>query len=83
VAVASPQRGLETRQFVRFKTEEEDQMKRWTLSMMCVVMLLGIGLTASLVMAGEDERLSGLSIKFFNIEAHVFWAPMSISMYTN
>ena len=33
-------------------------MKRWTLSMMCVVILLGISLTASLVMAGEDERLS-------------------------
>src|SRR6266567_3324126 len=50
-------------QFVRFKTEEEDQMKRWALSMMCVVMLFGIGLTASLVMAGEDERLS-VSVAF-------------------
>jgi hypothetical protein len=38
-------------------------MKRWTLSMMCVVILLGIGLTASLVMAGEDEQLS-VSVAF-------------------
>jgi hypothetical protein len=38
-------------------------MKRWTLSMMCVVILLGIGLTASLVMAGEDEGLS-VSVAF-------------------
>ena len=51
VAVSSPQRGLETMQFVRFKTEEEDQMKRWTLSMMCVVILFGIGLTTSLAMS--------------------------------
>jgi len=50
-------------QFVRFKTEEEDQMKRWTLSMMCVVILFGIGLTASLAMADEDERLS-VSVAF-------------------
>jgi hypothetical protein len=62
-AVSSPQRGLETMQFVRFKTEEEDQMKRWTLSMMCIVMLFGIGLTASLAMADEDERLS-VSVAF-------------------
>src|SRR5262249_23304916 len=34
-----------------------------TLSMMCVVILLGIGLTASLVMAGEDEQLS-VSVAF-------------------
>jgi len=50
-------------QFVRFKTEEEDQMKRWTLSMICVVMLCGIGLTAAVAMAGEDERLS-VSVAF-------------------
>jgi hypothetical protein len=50
-------------QFVRFKTEEEDQMKRWTLSMMCLVMLFGIGLTASLAMADEDDRLS-VSVAF-------------------
>jgi hypothetical protein len=50
-------------QFVRFKTEEEDQMKRWILSMICVVILFGIGLTASLAMAGEDERLS-VSVAF-------------------
>ena len=43
---------------VQFKSEEEDQMKRWTLSMMCVVILFGIGLTASLAMADEDKRLS-------------------------
>src|SRR5229473_6889750 len=50
-------------QFVRFKTGEENQMKRWTLSMMCVVILFGIGLTASLAMADEDERLS-VSVAF-------------------
>ena len=33
-------------------------MTRWTLSMMCVVILFGIGLTASLTMADEDKRLS-------------------------
>jgi hypothetical protein len=33
-------------------------MKRSTLSMMCVVILFGIGLTASLAMADEDKRLS-------------------------
>lgn len=38
-------------------------MKRWTPSIMCVVILCGIGLTASLVMAGEDERLS-VSVAF-------------------
>ncbi len=38
-------------------------MKRWTLSMMCVVILFGIGLTASLAMADEDERLS-VSVAF-------------------
>ena len=38
-------------------------MKCWTLSMMCVVILFGIGLTASLAMAGEDERLS-VSVAF-------------------
>ena len=38
-------------------------MKRWALSMMCVVMLFGIGLTASLAMADEDERLS-VSVAF-------------------
>jgi hypothetical protein len=53
---------------VRFKTEEEDQMKRWTLSMMyavmmCVVILFGIGLTASPAMSDEDERLS-VSVAF-------------------
>ena len=62
-AVSTPQRGLETMQFVRFKTEEEDQMKRRTLSMMCVVILFGIGLTASLAMADEDDRLS-VSVAF-------------------
>ena len=62
-AVSSPQRGLKTMQFVRFKTGEEDQMKRWTLSMMCVVILFGIGLTASLAMADEDKRLS-VSVAF-------------------
>jgi hypothetical protein len=50
-------------QFVRFKTEEKDQMKRWTLSMMCIVILFGIGLTASLAMADEDDRLS-VSVAF-------------------
>ena len=30
-----------------------------------------------------DNLLSGLSIKFCNIEAHTFWTPMRISMYTN
>jgi hypothetical protein len=38
-------------------------MKRWTLSMMCVVILFGIGLTASLAMADKDERLS-VSVTF-------------------
>src|SRR5688572_29583621 len=38
-------------------------MKRWTLLMMCVVMLFGIGLTVSLAMADEDERLS-VSVAF-------------------
>src|SRR4030095_1290484 len=38
-------------------------MKRWTLSMMCVVILFGIGLTASLVIADEDDRLS-VSVTF-------------------
>jgi len=38
-------------------------MKRWTLSMMCVVILFGIGLTASLAMADEDDRLS-VSVAF-------------------
>ena len=38
-------------------------MKRWTLSMMCIVILFGIGLTASLAMADEDHRLS-VSVAF-------------------
>jgi hypothetical protein len=33
-------------------------MKRWTLSTMCVVILFGIGLTASVAMADEHGRLS-------------------------
>jgi len=57
-AVSSPQRGLETRKLVWCKTKEEDAMKRWTLSVVCVVLLVGIGLTASLAGADEDERLS-------------------------
>jgi hypothetical protein len=31
-------------------------MNRWTLSIMCVVTLLGLGLTAALVRADEDDR---------------------------
>jgi hypothetical protein len=51
--------------FVRLTTSyaEEDHMKRWTLSMMGVVILFGIGLTASLAMADEDDRLS-VSVAF-------------------
>src|SRR5438445_520950 len=38
-------------------------MKRSTLSMMCIVILSGIGLTASVATADEDERLS-VSVAF-------------------
>ena len=38
-------------------------MKRWTLPMMCIVMLFGIGLTASLAMADDAHRLS-VSVAF-------------------
>jgi hypothetical protein len=62
-AVSFPQCGLETMQLVQFKPEEEDQMKRWTLSMMCVVILFGIGLPVSLAMANEANRLS-VSVAF-------------------
>jgi len=42
---------------------EEDQMKRWTLSIMGVVTFVGIGLTASSAMADHDDRLS-VSVAF-------------------
>ena len=42
---------------------EEDQMKRWTLSIMGVVTLVGIGLTASSARADHDDRLS-VSVAF-------------------
>jgi hypothetical protein len=61
-AVSSPQRGLETMSFVSLQTEEEDHMKRWILSMMCVVTLVGIGLTVSSA-ADYDDRLS-VSVAF-------------------
>src|SRR5262245_6820665 len=50
-------------QFMRFKTEEEDPMKRWTLSMMCVVIVFGIGLTTSAAVADEDNQQS-VSVAF-------------------
>jgi len=42
---------------------EKDQMKRWTLSIMGVVTLVGIGLTVSSAMADHDDRLS-VSVAF-------------------
>jgi len=64
-AIASLQRGLETMSLVRLQTSdaEEDQMKRWTLSIMGVVTLVGIGLTVSSAMADHDDRLS-VSVAF-------------------
>lgn len=38
-------------------------MKRWTLSMMCVVTLVGIGLTAAVALADNDDRLN-VSVAF-------------------
>jgi hypothetical protein len=64
-AVSSLQRGIETMGFVCLKTSnaEKDQMKRWTLSMMGIVTLVGIGLTASSTRADHDDRLS-VSVAF-------------------
>ena len=64
-AVSSPQRGIETMSLVSLQTSdaEKDQMKRWTLSIMGVVTLVGIGLTVSSAMADHDDRLS-VSVAF-------------------
>lgn len=39
-------------------------MKRWTLSMMCVVTLVGIGLTAAVALADDDDKRLNVSVAF-------------------
>jgi plastocyanin len=43
--------------------QEEDQMRHATLSMMCVVAMLGLGLTASVALA-DDRRANNATVSF-------------------